>query len=221
MSSRDRNVIFAFILLIGSMTLAQEMEPHQHAEEAHSRQKRFIYFNTQSPVDIGLLITLPLSFALPTFNLRTSRRFSRSIEENDITSNLTSEDILPADSYDEPAFSVELGKMLSYFTILEVDEDICQQRMICDIFTDAEKFKPVSDIFAKKLTVDRGPIPEKMTSRYFRYVRAMQEGMTSGESTCKKQYGKCPYSAQERLNMPALHFWTYLTSILRMEFRDE
>jgi len=36
------------------MALAQEIEPHQHAEgEAHSRQKRFIYFNTQSPVDIG------------------------------------------------------------------------------------------------------------------------------------------------------------------------
>jgi len=189
----------------------------------HSRQKRFIYFNTQSPVDIGLLITLPLSFALPTFNLKTSRRFSRSIngDVNDIMANLTTEDILPIDSYDEPAYSVELGKMLTYFTILEVDEDICQRRMICDIFTDAEKFRPISDIFGRKLSVDRGTVPEKMSSRYYRFLRAMQEGISGGETGCKKQYGKCPYSAEERLNMPALHFWTYLTNILRMEFRDE
>lgn len=62
---------------------------------------------------------------------------------------------------------------------------------------------------------------EKMSSRYYRYVRAMQEGMASGEVGCRKGFGKCPYSAEERLNMPALHFWTYLTNILRMEFRDE
>jgi hypothetical protein len=60
-----------------------------------------------------------------------------------------------------------------------------------------------------------------MANRYYRYVKAMQEGITSGEDSCKKMYKKCPYSAPERLNMPALHFWTYLTTLLKMEFRDE
>jgi len=69
--------------------------------------------------------------------------------------------------------------------------------------------------------VDRGAVPEKPASRYYRYVKAMQEGITSGETACLKNYKACPYSAPERLNMPALHFWTYLTSILKMEFRDE
>ena len=67
------------------------------------------------------MITIPLSFALPTFNLKTSRRFSRSVNgENDITFNMTADEILPADSYDEPAYAMELNKMSTYFTILEV-----------------------------------------------------------------------------------------------------
>jgi len=41
---------------------------------------------------------------------------------------------------------------ISSCDFFQVDEDICQQRIICDIFSDAEKFKPVSDIFMKKLT---------------------------------------------------------------------
>jgi len=69
--------------------------------------------------------------------------------------------------------------------------------------------------------VDRGPVPEKLASRYNRYVQAMQKGMASGSKECAKSYVKCPYSVEERLNMPALHFWSYLMSLLRMEFRDE
>jgi hypothetical protein len=33
---------------------------------------------------------------------------------------MTSDEILPADSYDEPAYASELTKMSTYFTILEV-----------------------------------------------------------------------------------------------------
>ncbi len=28
---------------------------HHQGDEVHSRQKRFVYFNTQSPVDIGMV----------------------------------------------------------------------------------------------------------------------------------------------------------------------
>lgn len=69
--------------------------------------------------------------------------------------------------------------------------------------------------------MDRGPVAEKPSSRYYRYVSAMQMGVSGGERECEKQLKRCPYSAQDKLNMPALHFWTYLTNILRMEFRDE
>jgi hypothetical protein len=134
---------------------------------------------------------------------------------------MTADEIFPTDSYDEPAYSMELNKMSTYFTILEINEDICQQRILCEVFTDPDKYKPISDIFMKKLTVDRGAVEEKKSSRYYRYVKAMQDGITSGEETCLKLYKGCPYSAPERLNMPALNFWTYLTSMLKMEFRDE
>ncbi|CAL8115430.1 unnamed protein product [Orchesella dallaii] len=210
------------VLSTEDVSSSNDVDENNKSQQPHSRQKRFIYFNTQSPVDIGLLITVPLSFALPTFNLQTSRRFSRSItEENELLANLTSEDILPSDTFDEPSYNFELGKMSTYFTILQIDEDICQQKVICEVFAEPEKYKPVSDIFEKKLTVDRGPIGEKHSSRYYRYVRAMQEGVAGGEAACQKEYKRCPYAAHERLNMPALHFWTYLTNILRMEFRDE
>ena len=50
-------------LLIGSCQSESPIEPDSpdspihtdHSDEPHSRQKRFIYFNTQSPVDIGML----------------------------------------------------------------------------------------------------------------------------------------------------------------------
>lgn len=34
----------------------------------------------------------------------------------------------------------------------QIDEDICQQRVICEVFAEPEKYKPVSDIFERKLT---------------------------------------------------------------------
>ncbi|CAG7830502.1 unnamed protein product [Allacma fusca] len=197
-----------------------------HEEESHkvlSRQKRFIFFNTQTPVDIGLLITVPLTFALPTFSLKTSRRFRRESEvDQELTFNMTADDILPRGSYDDAAYSHELQRMSTYFSVLEIEEDICQQKILCEIFTDAEKFKPMSDMFMKKLTVDRGIVPEKTTNRYFRYVQAMQNGLLTGDRhQCQKLYNRCPYSTEDRIHLQALQFWAFLTSMLRLEFRDE
>jgi hypothetical protein len=47
----------------------------------------------------------------------------------------------------------------------QIEEDICQQRIVCDIFTDAEKYKPISDIFMRKLTY--GKIRWCFTIAYF------------------------------------------------------
>ncbi len=70
----------------------------------------------------GFLIVVPYTFALPSFNLQTSRRLKRSIvRENELLANLTAEDILPSDSYDEPAYAVELAKISTYFAILGVN----------------------------------------------------------------------------------------------------
>lgn len=70
---------------------------------------------------IGFLIAVPYTFALPRFNLETSRRLKRSIDrEKELLANLTAEEIQPSDSYDDPAYAIELAKMSAYFTLLEV-----------------------------------------------------------------------------------------------------
>lgn len=69
----------------------------------------------------GYLIVVPYSFALPTFNLQTSRRKRKSITlEKELLANLTADEIFPSDSYDEPAYGVELNKMSLYFSVLGV-----------------------------------------------------------------------------------------------------
>ena len=74
---------------------------------------------------LGLLITVPLSFALPSFTLSSSRRKRDAAGSfgsyNDACANMTSDDFLPSGSYDDAAYSEELKKLTSYFNVLEVN----------------------------------------------------------------------------------------------------
>lgn len=54
--------LFSVVVLgtLGSCRGNEDLSEHQqnetpNSEQVHSRQKRFVYFNTQSPVDIGKL----------------------------------------------------------------------------------------------------------------------------------------------------------------------
>lgn len=84
-------------------------------EVVKSRSKRFIYFNVNSALDFGFLLTIPITIVLPPmsnlFNSwKYSKRSARSLMEDE-------ENVLEEDS---PVIQPYLDRVNSYFELIKV-----------------------------------------------------------------------------------------------------
>lgn len=89
-------------------------------EENHhpsSRQKRYVYLNVQSNLDVGFLCVIPITIVLPQmsnlFNKWRRRRSKRSSPQSDDE---------PLFEDDDPLVQKHLDKISAYFELLDVSE---------------------------------------------------------------------------------------------------
>ncbi|CAL8095081.1 unnamed protein product [Orchesella dallaii] len=222
------------------MTYEEEyrhFETEQSSSNSHlSREKRFIYLNVDSNMAMALLVSIPLTFVLPSMtNLFNSWRRKRSIEDSSTNS---------LNIQDNPVVKPDMDKVFSYFQLLDIPEVPCQLRAICEFSADTEKFYPLSDVLLRRIRNPNLPAlvyledhgndaspsnstswfnqnSEQQTSLYELYNRAADDGQTDGYDKCEQQFSStCQYPIEKLLNMPVIRFWNALQSILKLSFKD-
>ncbi|XP_066939322.1 uncharacterized protein [Macrobrachium rosenbergii] len=170
-----------------------------------SRQRRYGFMNPSAPTLIGLLLTLPISLAVPSI----TQKFGRSLSLQE----LIDEDGEIAEAlYWDPAYEMPLQKLAVYFAHLELFSMGCQERLICELAAEPETFSPIAEIFLKELRPLHGPVTRSPDSLMWRYMVAMREGFTAPIEACGRSYPKCPLPAKKILNMPVLKVWQFLAS---------
>ncbi|ODM99909.1 hypothetical protein Ocin01_06777 [Orchesella cincta] len=222
------------------MTYEEEykhFEADQGSSSSHlSREKRFIYLNVDANMAMAMLVSIPLTFILPSMtNLFNSWRRKRSIEDSSLqTMNIQENSVVKPD----------MDKVFSYFQLLDIPEVPCQLRAMCEFSADPEKFYPLSDVLLRKIRNPHlpalvylegqendvsssnssswfNPNSKQRTSLYELYNRAADEGQVNGYDKCEEQFTPtCQYPMEKLLNMPVIRFWNALQSVLKLSFKD-
>lgn len=90
----------------------QELEKGIAKKTAKSRQKRYVYLNTESLVNVGFLIVIPITIVLPAMtNLFNIWRRKRSVPSS-FYSNYTIDN--------DPKRRTQTSKIASYFDLIHV-----------------------------------------------------------------------------------------------------
>ena len=88
-------------------TEEKDGETHLHGKR---RTKRFITYNVLAPIDIGLLLAIPITLILPSISNLFNKRVKRSLPME-----------LGSDIYeDEPIVQTHLDRISNYFELLQV-----------------------------------------------------------------------------------------------------
>ncbi|XP_046647199.1 uncharacterized protein LOC124337161 isoform X1 [Daphnia pulicaria] len=211
------NLLKLAVLLIGFFGyLTGSQQPSEDAPSVphNYRNKRSIYLNSKAPVLIAAYITIPMSVALPGLRGRSARLQSNY--------NVTQ---VPY-SYDDPKFASQLQKIDVYMDYLEIPDDMCRQRFICEVASSPTAYSPLYNVFEKQLSTEL-EVKKSYSSRYFRYFNALQEGKRSATENaddksagCRILYGTCPNDIEETINMDVLHIMQFLTQKFKIEFVD-
>ncbi|XP_046647200.1 uncharacterized protein LOC124337161 isoform X2 [Daphnia pulicaria] len=136
------NLLKLAVLLIGFFGyLTGSQQPSEDAPSVphNYRNKRSIYLNSKAPVLIAAYITIPMSVALPGLRGRSARLQSNY--------NVTQ---VPY-SYDDPKFASQLQKIDVYMDYLEIPDDMCRQRFICEVASSPTAYSPLYNVFEKQL----------------------------------------------------------------------
>ncbi|CAL8114240.1 unnamed protein product [Orchesella dallaii] len=200
----------------------EELEKGVAKNTGKSRQKRYVYLNTETNVDLGFLIVIPITVVLPAMtNLFNKWRRRRSV--SDYSANFSSEI--------NPMAQAELNRVQSYFELIDIPETACQLRAVCEFSADPNKYFPLSDIIISKVRhpsfslgeslyrndTSSSPTPSLLSI----YTEAAENGAIYGEQKCDSTYFRtCKYSMDKLLNMPIMKFWNKIQSKLRLRFED-
>ncbi|KAK2709867.1 hypothetical protein QYM36_013521 [Artemia franciscana] len=106
-----------------------------------SREKRAIYVNNKLPIDMSLFVNLPISVAFRSVLEGRSARAAAS----------PTEDSKMEHTYDPVIYRPNLKKLDAYFTYLEIKEEVCRQRFLCEMGLDTERFGPIYNLFKNQL----------------------------------------------------------------------
>ncbi|XP_076049867.1 uncharacterized protein LOC143030590 [Oratosquilla oratoria] len=196
-------------LLVVLMTLTLGQGSSIDDDGRSDREKRYIFINTQAPITLGFLLNMPISLALPTLANK-----GRSL--NDIDMDM---DDSPDFLYVEPAYQEPLSKLEVYFATLEVSSLSCQERLICELTANPEKFSPIGDILIRELRQSNGPVKMSPDNLMWRYMAAARHGFASTAEECGRTFPKCSLGAENIFNMPVLKVWQYLASKLNLQLQ--
>jgi len=178
------------------------------------RQKRFVYFNHETDMTVGLLVGVPISVTLPS--LLPGRSWGRSLGSG-AGAPAIPEDVEAAA---DPSFPEQEEKVQSYFAHLQIPEGPCQERILCEIAASPEEYFPASEIFLKELDLGAGATALAPNSRLSRLLAASKTGFNQGERQCKKNYITCPVGADDAISRFGLKVWQYLASKLNLSFKN-
>ncbi|XP_057377799.1 uncharacterized protein LOC130699563 [Daphnia carinata] len=203
-----------FLGFIGYLTGTKQSSRDLQSITHNHRDKRSIYLNAKAPILIAAFITIPISVALPALRGRSAR----SQTEHNVTE-------VPY-SYDDPLYVAQLQKIDMYMDYMEIRDDMCRQRFICEVASLPDTYSPLYGIFKKQLTTDL-EVKKSYFSRFFRYYNALMEGKKSAAqqsanpaAICHQLFGECPNDINETINMDVLHIMQFMTQKFRIEFAD-
>ncbi|XP_032782451.2 uncharacterized protein LOC116920343 [Daphnia magna] len=203
-----------FLGFIGYLTGTKQSSRELRSIVHNHRDRRSIYLNSKAPILIAAFITIPISVALPALRGRSAR----SQTEYNATE-------VPY-SYDDPLYAAQLQKIDIYMDYMEIRDDMCRQRFICEVASSPDTYSPLYGIFKKQLTTDL-EVKKSYFSRFFRYYNALIEGKKSAiqhpanpTAICHQLFGECPNDIKETINMDVLHIMQFLTQKFHIEFAD-
>lgn len=176
---------------------------------ANDREKRYIFVNPDAPITLGFILNMPISLALPTIANK-----GRSL---DLMNKFDKESEFPEDFYIDPNYEEELGRLQVYFSHLEIPTLGCQERLLCEVSAEPDKYSPMSDMVLKELRQRRGELKESSASLMWRYLVASREGFLVSSDKCQETYKNCPVTTSSMLNIPVLRVWQFISSRLNLQ----
>jgi len=211
-------------------------------EEGASRQ---LQVTPGGSVRGDLLVSVPLTLLLPTIGYNTEyksrwreeRRMSgeddtrMSGEDDTMQSNkLAKQESRFRPDNKEYSTNPSTGPLLSridlFFFFLQVSDDVCRQRAICEIVQNQLKFSPLSDFLISLFRKSRSSFlnDENPSSiRWDRYFYAGSLGLNSdgAERRCQIQYNLCPVGLESMINIPALKIWQLASERISIRITDQ
>jgi len=224
----------------GAEQLAQPPSLPSRQEFGFSRQ---LQVTSGAKIRGDLLVGVPLTLLLPTIGYNTEyksrwrekggkqeRKFTEA-EDEEIHSNRLEEQERKFDSENpEYFFNPISGPLLSridtLFFYLQVHDEECRQRAICEIVQNHLKFSPLSDFLVSLFRKSRSHFlnDEKQNLvRWDRYFYAASLGQNSDDlnSKCQTRYNSCPLGADQMMNMPALRLWQLAAEKISIRIEDQ
>jgi len=159
-----------------------------------------------------LLLSLPLSFLLPTIGFNTD--FKREGGPR-------------AGRREDPGARSPPGleRIDFLFQILHVEDEGCKQRAICEIVQSKLLFSPLSDFLIsvfRKSTSNFLEADVNSSVEWERYFYSSFIGQNSkDENICKKTFSRCPLRAEQLVNIPVLKLWQLLAHKINIRIDDE
>jgi len=199
----------------GAGQQSSAVQPRSLSSPHHHNQPRQLQVTSAGTIRGDLLISVPVSLLLPTLAWRTAYQASRAARS--------------LQDYSKPGLNTYTGPLLNrldnLFFILQVEDERCRERAICEIVQNREDFSPLNDflinIFRKSRT-NKFLLDEVGTElRWEKYQAAARLGETSGlQENCFQRFPSCPFSARQMLNLPALRLWQLAAQIINIRIED-
>ncbi|GAB6032287.1 hypothetical protein CHUAL_010927 [Chamberlinius hualienensis] len=192
-------------------------------EQQHDAEGRFlgdiIRLNPNSRVLIGLQVTLPISTFAPNWEL-----FGRSGRSFFSRKHLWSYMHRPRSNLLTcPSQRVELE---DYLYLMNIGDESCQERFICDLASDPVKYRPLSEIILPKLSYNAQQLQRESrhedmynTTTYY-LMRAAKIGVDPNKR-CDTEYKSCPKGADEMVNMWMIWGWKLVSRFIDVKFLAE
>jgi len=204
-------LLFAFPCHDPSVTMAS---PSQSSSSHHqSSLPRLLQVTAGGNIRGDLLIGVPVSFLLPTIGFNTAYkkiRKRRPRMDNEI------ED----DGEKDPL----LARLDFLFDVLDIDDLDCQQKVICEVVSNQEKFSPLSDLLISLFRKTRNKMMASSPDSSFRwdhYFYSSYIGQNSKDkNVCLKNFQNCAFNTSQLVNIPVIHLWQLASKYLSIRIDD-
>ncbi|KAK7028089.1 hypothetical protein SK128_018214 [Halocaridina rubra] len=200
-------------LLFGIFTISSEAK----------REGRFAWVNPDTPTILGIIVGIPLGALIPVnkiFDMKGDKFDGRGFHTEPLHQSVvlySEEPASPLELYWDPAYEQQLTRLVAYFSHLQVNSLVCQEKILCEVAAEPETYSVISDMFLRAVRPLHGPVTMSQDSLMWRYMAAAREGFTGSLSDCAVAYQNCHTTANRILNVPVLKVWRYIVTKLNIK----
>jgi len=207
------------LLLTILLALPCNVQPWQPSSlPSSSSTSRQLEVTAGGSIRGDLLLSLPLSFLLPTIGFNTEFKREAGAGPGSVRNVGRREDSGPG----SPAGRERIDFL---FQILHVEDEGCKQRAICEIVQSKLLFSPLSDFLIsvfRKSTSNFLEADVNSSVEWERYFYSSFIGQNSkDENICQKTFSQCPLRAEQLVNIPVLKLWQLLAHKISIRIDDE